>query len=142
MIDYRVLIILSSVVFRFGMNITFAEFVVQKCIVSFLMYDQLERKKEGDPVSSRSSIRDARARFAHAWLSVPSGTAGLLPTKWTIRNDTGGYHFSAKCRALSAGDDGSRLYIFSLHLSFLFSCNFFPLARSHCECFRRKSYGL
>ena len=44
--------------------------------------------------------------------------AGLLPTKWTIRNDTGGCHFSAKCRALSAGDDGSRLYIF-FYLSLL-----------------------
>lgn len=63
--------------------------------------------------------RCSRARFAHASLSVPSGIAGLLPAKWTIRNDTGGCHFSAKCRVLSAGDDGSRLYIFFLSLLLL-----------------------
>jgi len=86
--------------------------------------------KKGDPFSPRSSIRDARARFAHAWLSVPSGTAGLLPAKWTIRNDTGGCHFSVKCRALSAGDDGSRLYIFSLSTSLFFS-RLSPFSPSH-----------
>lgn len=63
--------------------------------------------------------RCSRARFAHASLSVSSGIAGLLPAKWTIRNDTGGCHFSAKCRVLSAGDDGSRLYIFFLSLLLL-----------------------
>lgn len=114
------------------------------------MHDQQPAEEEEKEEKERSplprildSTRCSRARFAHASLSVPSGTAGLLPAKWTIRNDTGGCHFSAKCRALSAGDDSSRLYIFfslSLPLSHT-PVLLFSLARPHGECFGRKSCG-
>lgn len=123
------------------------EFVYSKTYRAALDVQSTAREKEKrsllpEILDSRYSIRDTRVRFAHAWLSVPSGTAGLLLTKWTIRNDTGGCHFSAKCRALSAGDDGSRFYIFFflsllLCLSLLFS--FVQLRR---EYFRRKSCAL
>lgn len=120
MINQRVLIILFFIVSRFGMNIVLRNSLrIYRVILD--VRSTGGGKERGDLISPRSSIRDARARFAHAWLSVPSGTAGLLPAKWTIRNDTGGCHFSAKCCALSAGDDGSRLYIFFLSISLFFS---------------------
>lgn len=50
----------------------------------------------------------------------------LLPAKWTIRNDTGGCHFSAKCRALSARDDGSPFCIFLIFF-FFFTPRISPL---------------
>lgn len=82
----------------------FVKFIVRN--LSYYSLDaQSTGEKEGDRdlFSPRSLIRDARARFAHASLSVPSGTAGLLLVKWTIRNDTGGCHFSAKVPHIIGG---------------------------------------
>lgn len=112
------------------------KFTFCKLIVLFLTHDQTEEKEEIEIPSPQDS-RFEMLELVLLTLRFPSGTAELLPVKWTIRNDTGGCHFSAKCGTLSAGDDGIHLYNFSLS----FSQSFF-FTRIRDECFKRKSCGL